>query len=128
VSKASVLESPTAYEIWPTGPFVATRLTLTRPERARLYVKSAPPVTNDVREQSPETVTAVESASACARRGSETRLGFAPGLRTRNASTLPLVSPGTRFVAAERKAMQRALWSKLPDTAAPNDGPSAGAP
>jgi hypothetical protein len=79
--------------------------------------------------QSPDTSTSVVSSLACLFPGSETRLGALPGPLTRKASTLPFVSPRTRFEADERNAMHLALpLSKSPSTAAAHDGPLAGAP
>jgi hypothetical protein len=91
-----------------------------------LRTKMRPPIVNATREQSPETSTSVVSSLDWRLPGSDTRLGR-PVPFTRNASTLPLVSPRTRFDADDRNATQFA-WplSKSPSTAAPHEGPSAG--
>src|SRR5438477_11832555 len=86
---------------------------------------SVPPVTNAKTLQSPETARAVVS---CAAPGSDRRFGAPPLSLVTKASTLPFVSPGTRFVAAERNATHDAGWWNEPSTAGENDGPSAGRP
>ena len=59
---------------------------------------------------------------------SETRRGLPPLTDATKASTWPLVSPGTMFDAAERKATHfGALW-KPPLIAGSNEGPLAGTP
>src|SRR5215217_609933 len=81
-----------------------------------------------MRAQLPETATEAVSVVACRLRGSETRRIFRPFRRTTNASTLPLVSPGTRFDADDRNATQRGRFLKAPSTAAPQEGPFAWPP
>src|SRR3954469_11563761 len=89
---------------------------------------SLPPETNAMREQLPDTATAVDAALGWWLPGSGSRRGLRPGPRETNASTTPLVSRGTRVEAADRKAMQRGrLWNP-PLTAGANDGPFDGAP
>src|SRR3954451_6159006 len=81
-----------------------------------------------MREQLPETAMRVVSSTPWRRPGSSSRLGFAPAWRTTNASTRPLVSPPTRFEAAERNPIQRGRAWKPPETDGAHDGAFAGAP
>src|SRR3954452_163733 len=84
-----------------------------------------------MREQSPDTATCVTPPPPW-----ETFCSAPPGPRETNASGTPLVSPGTRLVAAETKAThdgRDVSWPPRvaahdPSTAAPYDGPSAGWP
>src|SRR3954447_23687019 len=85
-----------------------------------------PSLTNAIFEQSGLTETAVVAPGNCVPERTETRRGRAPTGFEMNASVTPLVSPGTRFVASERKATHEPFVVVLPSTAAPNDGPSAG--
>src|SRR5205085_708738 len=75
--------------------------------------------------QSPETAMEVVS---CPAPGGDSRFAPPPRSLVTNASTFPLVSPGTRFVAAERNATHEAGWWNEPSIAGENDGPSAGRP
>src|SRR5882724_7716563 len=84
-----------------------------------------------MRVQSPETATFVTPPEP-----SETLSTAPPGPRETNASGTPLTSPATRLVAADTNATHEGLETSLPprvpakepSTAAPEDGPSAGAP
>src|SRR5918993_920421 len=87
-----------------------------------------PPDEYVTRLQSPETATDVASVFGWRPPGSGRRLIRLPFSFATNASTLPFVSPPTRFVAAERKATQDGRLRKLPLTAAPKDGPLAWPP
>src|SRR3954452_19907397 len=71
-----------------------------------LFTYSLLPVTNAIFLQLPDTATAVVSLVACLPPGLEMRRGLRPFTLPTKASTLPLVSPRTRFVAEDRKPMQ----------------------
>ena len=81
-----------------------------------------------IRLQSAETATAVVFAPT----SGEMRLGGPLAIGATNASIVPLVSPATRLVAADRKPTHdgstSSAPSKDPSTEGANDGPSAGAP
>src|SRR6266540_1394810 len=94
------------------------------PDPERTY--NRPPVTNAIREQSPETATAVVCWLAWPP-GGVSRAGAPPGPRETKASIRPFVSPSTRLEAAERNAMQLGAWSRLPSIAGRYEGPLAGA-
>src|SRR5918997_2032534 len=79
-------------------------------------------------EQLPDTATCVVSESDCWLPGRDTRLSLRPGPRETNASTLPLVSPGTRFDASERKATHLGFARNAPSTAGAKERPFAGWP
>src|SRR4051794_28954445 len=68
------------------------------------------------------------SSVICLPPGSETRRSARPGALAKKASTLPLVSPRTRFDAADRNATHDPACRKSPPTAGKEDGPLAGSP
>src|SRR4051812_12943718 len=82
----------------------------TRLTRRPAFTYTLPPVTKAMREQLPETATAVVSAEDWWRRGRDTRFVPRPSRRVTKASTLPLVSPATRFDAADRNATHFGAW------------------
>src|SRR4051812_48787156 len=81
-----------------------------------------------MREQLPDTATAVVSKADWRRPGNETRRRPLPPSRDTKASILPLVSPRTRFDAADRNATHLGRARNEPSTAGAHDGPLAGAP
>src|SRR3954470_18953657 len=87
-----------------------------------------PPVAKAIRLQLPDTATAVVSKLDWRRPGRETRLRPRPFSLETKASTLPLVSPRTRFEAADRNATHFGRARNAPSTTGAHDGPLAGAP
>jgi hypothetical protein len=102
--------------------------TRTRRTRVPVRTNSCRPVTKAIVLQLLDTATAVVRRLDWRPEGSETRRGAPPLSRVTNASTWRLESPPTRLEAAERKPTQFGLPRKPPLTAAPHDGPLAGAP
>ena len=85
--------------------------------------------TNATRRHSPSTATSVTvPLDWRPRLVTDTRF-VTPVRRSRtNASGLPLVSPRTRFEAAETNATQCGATREVPSTAGALEGPLAGAP
>src|SRR3954451_10004414 len=109
------------------GRVVTSGLVDLRRERVRArFVASE---TNATRSQAPSTFTSYVVPFDCwLELFTDTRV-MRPERRSRTKpSGLPLVSPGTRFDAAETNATQWGRWCESPSSAGRYDGPLAGAP